>query len=83
MFYFLCERRNPTRWNYLWPGDQTARDYEHLIDEAEHDPPAVVLLSEQRELAAFAPAIVEYVQGHYIRADDGGDLAIYVRRETD
>jgi hypothetical protein len=83
MFYFLCERRNPTRWNYLWPGDQTARDYERLIDEAEHDPPAVVLLFEQRQLAAFAPAIVEYVQAHYIRADDGGELAIYARRETD
>lgn len=83
MFYFLCERRNPTRWNYLWPGDQTARDYERFIDEAEHDPPAVVLLSEQRQLAAFAPAIVGYVQAHYIRADDGGDLAIYVRRESD
>jgi hypothetical protein len=83
MFYFLCERRNPTRWNYLWPGDQTARDYERLIEEAERDPPAVVLLSEQRELAAFAPAIIGYVQEHYIRADDGGDLAIYVRRETD
>src|SRR5262249_17803511 len=49
MFYFLCERRNPTRWNYLWPGDQTAHDHERLIDEAERDPPALVLLSQQRE----------------------------------
>jgi hypothetical protein len=83
MFYFLCERRNPTRWNYLWPGDQTARDHERLIDEAERDPPAVVLLSGQRELAAFAPAILEYVQTKYIRTDDGGNLAVYVRRESD
>jgi hypothetical protein len=83
MFYFLCERRNPTRWNYLWPGDQTSRDYERLIDEAERDPPTVVLLSEQRELAAFAPAVLEYVQAKYTRTDDGGGLAIYVRRETD
>jgi len=83
MFYFLCERRNPTRWNYLWPGDQTARDHERLIKEAEGDPPAVVLLSEQRKLAAFAPAIVEYVEAHYIRANEGGSLAIYVRRELE
>jgi hypothetical protein len=83
MFYFLCERRNPTRWNYLWPGDQTAHDHERLIEEAERDPPAVVLLSQQRELAASAPTIVEYVRAHYIWIGDVGNLAIYVRREID
>ena len=65
MFYFLCERRNPTRWNYLWSGDQTARDYGRLMDEAERDPPAVVLLSERREVATFAPTIIEYVEKRY------------------
>jgi hypothetical protein len=35
MFYFLCDRHNPTRWNYLWPGDQTANDHEQFIEEAE------------------------------------------------
>lgn len=83
MFYFLCDRRNPTRWNYLWPGDQTASDHERLIEEAERDPPAVVLLSDRRRLAAFAPAILEYVQAHYVQSDGGGDLGIYVRRESD
>jgi hypothetical protein len=83
MFYFLCERRNPTRWNYLWPGDQAARDYERFIEEAERDPPAVILLSEQRELAAYAPTIVEYVESRYIRTDNFGNLAIYLRRDSD
>jgi hypothetical protein len=83
MFYFLCERRNPTRWNYLWPGDQTARDHERFIEEAERDPPAVVLLSDQRELDTYAPAIVAYVDAHYIRTDQVGRIAIYVRREDD
>ena len=82
MFYFLCERRNPTHWNYLWPGDQTARDHDYLIDQAERDPPAVVLLSEQRQLTAFAPAIVEYVRARYIHTGDIGDIAIYVRPES-
>ena len=81
MFYFLCGRRNPTRWNYLWPGDQTARDHERVVEEAEHDPPAVILLSEQRELAAYAPTIVAYVEAHYIQTSNLGNLAIYVRRE--
>jgi hypothetical protein len=60
IFYFLCERRNPTCWNYLWPGDQSSRDYERLI-----------------------PEIVGSVPAHYIHTDDLGNLAIYVRRETD
>jgi hypothetical protein len=83
MFYFLCERRNPTRWNYLWPGDQTQGDQEQFIAEAERDPPAVVLLAEQQQFAAFAPTILNYIETHYIRADGGGSLAIYVRPETE
>ncbi|PYJ30941.1 MAG: hypothetical protein DME90_01095 [Verrucomicrobia bacterium] len=79
MFYFLCDRRNPTRWNYLWPGDQTAQDLERLIEEAERDPPAVVLLAQQREVVAFAPAIVEYLRERYLWSSDVGDIAIYVR----
>ena len=79
MFYFLCGRRNPTRWNYLWPGDQNAQDHERLIEEAERDPPALVLLSQQREVAAFAPAIVEYLRAHYLWTGDVGDIGIYVR----
>jgi hypothetical protein len=79
MFYFLCERRNPTRWNYLWPGDQTAQDHERLIEEAECDPPAMVLLAEQRHVAAFAPAIIEYLRERYLWTSEVGDIAIYVR----
>jgi hypothetical protein len=79
MFYFLCERRNPTQWNYLWPGDQTAQDHERLIEEAERDPPAVVLLAQQRDVAAFAPAIIEYLRERYLWTNNVGDIGIYVR----
>lgn len=81
MFYFLCDRRNPTRWNYLWPGDQTAADHQRFIEESEQDPPAVALLSEERELASYAPAIVDYISGHYVRTAQVGRMGIYVRRE--
>jgi 4-amino-4-deoxy-L-arabinose transferase-like glycosyltransferase len=80
MFYFLCDRRNPTRWNYLWPGDQTTQDYEQLVDEAERDPPAIVLLSERDELAKYAPEITEYVRLNYLLTDNFGALSIYIRR---
>jgi hypothetical protein len=82
MFYFLCDRHNPTRWNYLWPGDQTANDHERFIEEAERDPPPVVLLSEQNQLAESAPMIMEYLRMHYLLTDQLGDIAIYERLET-
>ena len=82
MFYFLCDRRNPTRWNYLWPGDQTANDHERFIEEAERDPPAIVLLSDQGQLSGSAPTIMEYVRMHYLLTNQLGDIAIYERLET-
>jgi hypothetical protein len=41
MLYFLSERHNPTRWNYIWAGDQTTEDHKQLIEQAEADRPAV------------------------------------------
>jgi hypothetical protein len=82
MLYFLCERHNPTRWNYLWPGDQTANDHERFIEEAERDPPAIVLLSDQSQFADSAPMIMEYLRTHYLLTDQVGDIAIYERLET-
>jgi hypothetical protein len=82
MFYFLCDRHNPTRWNYLWPGDQTANDHERFMEEAERDPPAIVLLSDQGQLADSAPIIMEYIRMHYLFTNQLGDIAIYERLET-
>ena|SRR5215813_8793373 len=82
MFYFLCDRHNPTRWNYLWPGDQTAKDHERFIEEEERDRPAIGLLSEQKQLAESAPMIMEYLRMHYLLIDQVGDIAIYQRIET-
>jgi hypothetical protein len=81
MFYFLSERRNPTRWNYLWPGDQTAQDHARFIEEAERDPPAVILLGEEREFDRYAPSIAQYIDSHYIRTQRFGNFVIYVLPE--
>ena len=40
-------------------------DHERFIEEAEHDPPAVVLLAEQSQVESYAPTIVAYVEAHY------------------
>jgi hypothetical protein len=81
MFYFLCDRRNPTRWNYLWPGDQTPSDHAAFVEQAERDPPAVILLSDEREVSGYAAPVLAYVERHYTRTDRVGRITIYVRRE--
>jgi len=78
MLYFLCERRNPTHWNYLWPGDQTAEDHEALIREARSDPPAVVLIADEAEMSLYAAAILDYVHSEYRRALQAGRVTVYL-----
>jgi hypothetical protein len=82
MFYFLCKRHNPTRWNYLWPGDQTPADHERLIQEAKSDPPAVVFINYETELSSFAPAILDYVHREYRLAVIFEPLSVYFPQET-
>lgn len=77
MFYFLCERRNPTRWNYLWPGDQTAQDHIDLVEQAKRDPPAVVFITNENDMAAYASDILDYIHHDYKHAGDFGALAVY------
>ena len=79
MFYFLAERRNPTRWNYLWPGDETTEDHQRFVEQAQHDPPEVILLSDEDEFAGYAPVIVDYIKSQYVKTAMFGRLAIYVR----
>jgi hypothetical protein len=81
LLYFLCERRNPTRWNYLWPGDQTTRDHEALIEQAKRDPPAAVLLTHEESMVPYASAILDYVHTEYSKSGTRGPLTIYVLRE--
>ena len=78
MFYFLADRRNPTHWNYLWPGDQTPEDHQELIAQAKSDPPAVIALLGEDEMAPYAQPILDYVKsGHRLVRDYGG-LTLYV-----
>jgi hypothetical protein len=81
MLYFLCERRNPTRWNYLWPGDQTAADHLALIRQAQADPPAVVVLTGESEMRGYAPEIVNYVHTRYRFASSAFGIFTVYRRE--
>jgi hypothetical protein len=78
MYYFLSERRNPTRWNYIWAGDQTAEDFNQLIEQARAAHPAVVVLFKRERMFRFATPIVDYVNRDYKLLRDDGSAAIYI-----
>ena len=82
IFYFLADRRNPTRWNYLWPGDQTPGDLVTFLAEAEADRPAAALLFDQDSMASYAGPVVEWVEREMSAAGTGvdGTVRLYVER---
>ena len=83
MLYFLAERRNPTRWNYLWPGDQTPDDHRALLEQAANDPPAVIVLSGEQEMQRHAPTIMDYVHSRFQAKEQLGRWRIYVPANTE
>jgi hypothetical protein len=78
MLYFLAERRNPTRWNYIWPGDQTPDEHLQLIAQARRDPPAVVMLMGEDRMKEYAGPVVDYVRSSFRLAGTVDDLSVYV-----
>lgn len=82
MYYFLSQRNNPTRWNYIWPGDETPEDYRTLIEEVRHNPPAVVLISGKSGMGSYAASVLEYVEKHYDTLSYNPGLTVYIRRRA-
>ena len=80
MVYFLADRRNPTRWNYIWPGDQTVADRNALINAARRDPPAVAVLFGRHSVTRYAPEIAGYLDDEFRRVSDSPELSIYLPR---
>lgn len=78
MYYFLAQRRNPTHWNYLWPGDQTAGDHDELVRQARQDPPAVVVITGREQVRSYAPTVVEYIERNYGLAEAVGETSLYL-----
>jgi hypothetical protein len=77
MIYFLGERRNPTRWNYLWPGDQSEQDYRELVAEARRGHPALVVLWQPEAMRSYAAPVLEYVEAEFAFAGQLGPFALY------
>lgn len=78
MLYFLANRRNPTKWNYLRPGDQSEEDHHALVQQARNDPPGVVVIIDEDEMSEYGKAIVEYVKREFQLRYEMGKMRIYL-----
>jgi hypothetical protein len=81
MLYFLSERRNPTRWNYLWPGDQSERDQADFVTQAKRDEPAMALVVKRADVKAYARPIIDYVDDEYHMVEQIGTLTVHLPRD--
>jgi 4-amino-4-deoxy-L-arabinose transferase-like glycosyltransferase len=77
MMYLLAERRNPTRWNYLWPGDQSEDDLDKLVEDLQRDPPAVVLVFRTEGVILPSP-LRDLLASSYRLDDQVGALDFYL-----
>jgi hypothetical protein len=77
MFYFLSGRPNPTRWNYLWPGDQSQKDHEDLIRQSRQASTRMAIILGREELANYAPSIITYLDSDFKRIFEQGKLSVY------
>jgi hypothetical protein len=78
MFYFLANRRNPTRWDYIWPGDESAADLTSLVAQARRDPPALVVIQNEALMTNYAADILDYVHATYRKKADLGGFFVYL-----
>ena len=77
MMYVLAERRNPTRWNYLRPGDQSEDDFQRIFEDLQRDPPAVVLVFQTEEVI-LPGRLHAYLAANYRLDEQLGALGFYV-----
>ena len=77
LMYLLAERRNPTQWSYLWPGDQSEDDLDKLLEDLQRDPPAVVLVFRTEGVILPAP-LRDLLASSYRLNDQLGALDFYL-----
>jgi hypothetical protein len=53
-------------------------DHQELIEEAQRDPPALVLLDGEQLLRTYAQPIVDYVRRRYAKDAQAGPMSVYV-----
>jgi len=73
IFYYLSERDNPTRYDWLLPGSlKNEGEEKNLIKGLNKKPPTLIILADieidnipQRRLKGYAPLLVEWIAERY------------------
>jgi hypothetical protein len=73
IFYFLTERKNPTKYDWILPGMLNEKKEKKVIEQLQASPPKVIVFvdipidgKEDRRLANYAPLIYSYLAKNYI-----------------
>jgi len=83
MLYFLAERRNPTRWSFIYPGDPSPDKHPEFIRQLEKDPPAVIAVEEENQMQNYAPKITRYINRKYKIIDMADGHVFFLPRKRE
>ena len=72
VFYFLTDRVNPTRYDWVLPGMLTVEEEKKMVAELENHPPKLVVFvdipidgKEERRLENYAPHLYAFLLENY------------------
>ncbi|GJL78955.1 MAG: hypothetical protein NPINA01_19440 [Nitrospinaceae bacterium] len=72
VFYFLTDRINPTRYDWILPGMLTADEEKGMVEQLSKNPPRMVIFvdipidgKEERRLANYAPQLYDFLVENY------------------
>ncbi len=88
IFYFLTDRVNPTRYDWILPGMLTQEDEKQIIEKLMAEKPKLVIFvdipidgKDERRLSRYAPGIYDFISKNYVFEELIGFFQIHLPRE--
>lgn len=89
VFYFLTDRINPTRYDWVLPGMLTPEEEKGMVEQLKNAPPKMIVYvdipidgKEERRLANYAPQLYEFLIENYQFDEMIGLFQILLPRKT-
>jgi len=89
VFYFLTDRVNPTRHDWILPGMLDAGEQKKVVEQLTATPPKLILLAdiaidarEERRFSNYAPIIFDFIAKNYRRAEVIGFFQVLLPRSA-
>jgi hypothetical protein len=88
VLYFVAQRRNPTRYDALFPGMVSSTDAQRdVIREVEEGRVRLIIVEdvawdglEERRFLNYAPVIRQYLSDDFVREKNIGRFIVFVRK---